>query len=196
MGRKKKEQPLIKIDCEYCADRRYYGGCSKDGCPWLENQIPMGRVTYREAVTKHFFRYKELRPRVNQVVKKYEGPWTNIGHIPRMQTARKMTRCFTEKDTSRYHAVMYLLTSSFDLFARILGCFSEEGLHLNRAELRNISPHNRALFNAACKIYNGNDQVLLTDLTGRDPIDDAAFQLILTALMVSQYGPAVLSLAP
>ena len=46
MGRKKKEQPLIKIDCEDCADRRYYGGCSKDGCPWLESQIPMGSVTY------------------------------------------------------------------------------------------------------------------------------------------------------
>ena len=196
MGRKKKEQPLIKIDCEDCADRRYYGGCSKDGCPWLESQIPMGSVTYSEAVTKHFFRYKELRPRINKAVQKYEGPWTNIGHIPRLQTARKMTRCFTEKDTPRYHAVMYLLTSSFDLFARILGCFSEEGLWLNRARLLDISPHNKALFNAACEIYSGNEQKLIGELGNRDTIGDAAFQLILTALMVSQYGPAVLSLAP
>ncbi len=195
MGRKKKEQPLVKIDCEDCADRRRHGGCSKDGCPWLKCQIPLGSVTYGEAVTKHFFRFKELRPRVNQAVKKYEGPWANVGHLPRLQTAKKMTRCFTEKDTPRCHAVMYLLTSSFDLFSRILGCFNEDGLHLNRARLRDIPPHSKALFNAACEIYSGNELGLIGKLGSRDT-DDATFQLILTALLVSQYGPDVLSLAP
>lgn len=196
MGRKKKEQAVIKINGEDCADRLGHGECTQDDLFRLKRQISMGIITYGAAAAKHFFRYKKLRPRVDQAVKKYKGPWRNVGHMLRMQTARKMTLCFSEKDTPRYFAIMYLLTSSFDLFSRILGCFSEDGLQLNLARLRGITPYNDTLFRAAWEIYNENEQKLLADLASRDKVSDAAFRLILTALMVSEYGHAVFDLIP
>lgn len=196
MGRKKKEQPFIKLDCVDCNDHRRKGGCSQDGCPWLTGQIPTGSVRFGEAAMKLFYRHEKLRPRLEKAVREYKGPWTNIGHMPRLETAQKMTRFYTEKDTPRYFAVLYLLTSSFELFVRTLGCFRDDHLRLDLAQLRDITDHDNSLFCAAREIYKGSEQKIFASLTGRDAVDDTAFQLILTALMVSKYGPAVLRLIP
>ncbi len=145
---------------------------------------------------KLFYRHEKLRPRLEKNVRDYKGPWTNVGHMPRLETARKMTRACAERDTPRYFAVLYLLTSSFELFSRVLGCFTDDGLNLELARPRDITDHNNSLFCAAWEIYNGSEHKIFASLTGRDAVNDTAFQLILTALMVSKYGPAVLRLIP
>ncbi len=107
-----------------------------------------------------------------------------------------MTMCAGEVDKPHYYAAIYLLTSSFELFHRVLGCFQRDGLRLNLAELRDIAPHDYVLYRAAKDIYGGYIPQVISDMADQEKVDDAAFGLIVTALMVSKYGPAVLRLVP
>ena len=196
MGRRKREECPIFLDCVFCADSTRNGGCSKDGCPQLTDSVADGAVSYPEVALKLFYRYKNIRPRLGKAAIRYVGPWVNIGHDPRLERARKMTKCALDIYSPRYFAALYLFASSFELFYRILGCFWSDSFHFDAVDFREITPHEYALYRAARDIYDEKDQQILYDMADREKVDDAAFDLILTALIISRYGPIALRLAP
>ena len=58
------------------------------------------------------------------------------------------------------------------------------------AVLRNISPHNYALFMAARDLYSKTESVTVEDLSDPEIIDPEALRLIVNATLIARYGLA------
>ena len=88
----------------------------------------------------------------------------------------------------------YLLTANDDLFLRSANCFCRHGIEFDYGTLKDISPHCYTLFSAARDIYAEGSGVALADLANSEVVDTLAFSLIVNALLVARYGPAVLAI--
>ena len=99
-----------------------------------------------------------------------------------------------KRDTPAYFAAMYLLTANDDLFLRSANCFCRHGIEFDYGTLKGISPHCYTLFSAARDIYAEGSGVALADLANSEVVDTLAFSLIVNALLVARYGPAVLEI--
>ena len=93
-----------------------------------------------------------------------------------------------------YFAALYLLSANEDLYRRASNCFWPGSLELGYATTQGISPHNYTLLSAAKAIYSNESGVTLADLASADVIDTLAFSLIVNAMLIARYGPAVLAI--
>ena len=93
-----------------------------------------------------------------------------------------------------YYAAMYLLTSNEELHKRTSNCFYSKGIELSYAVLRDISPHDYAIFCGASEIYNQQRFVSASELADMEIVDDEAFRLIINAKLIAQYGTSAFSL--
>ena len=87
-----------------------------------------------------------------------------------------------------------LLSADKDLYARTQNCFCRHGIELDYATVRGISPRDYALLSAAKGIYTGASGVMLDDLANAEVVDAKAFILIVNAMLIARYGPAVLGI--
>lgn len=115
-------------------------------------------------------------------------------HRTRLECARGRICLHHDLETPAYFASLYLLTANEDLYRRSSNCFCRGSLELDYATVRGISAHNYALLSAAKCLYSDRCGLMLTDLTSQELFDSVAFSLILNAILIARYGPAVLSL--
>ena len=183
------------VDCKLCADYRRKDGCAACGCPWLAERIEAGAVGYGEAVLGAFREYPALLGRLRPLIRLFSGTlWRDEGHRQRVEGMKARLGYRRRRDTPAFHAALYLLTANEDIHARAANCFCKHGLEFGYARLRGVSPHDYALFMAARGICTGGDGLALGELADADVVDPEAFQLIVNALLIARYGPAVLNL--
>ncbi len=154
-----------------------------------------GTVSYEDAVLETFPGDAHLDARLHTVIQRFHGSmFLTAGHRQRMETAKRYTGHLRSRDKSAYFAALYLLTANPNLFGHAEKCFQRQGIEFDYAVLKNITPHNYTLFSAAKDIYADADGVSLADLANGEIVDTLAFSLIVNALLIVRYGPAVLEI--
>ena len=175
------------VDCILCA--KYGGkkrGCTVKACPWLAERIEAGVVGYEEAVRDTFPHDAHLDARLRTVVHRFTG---SLFLTPAHE--RRMERIKAEQG---YRRKRDLLASNEDLCRRTANCFCKHGIEFGYADLRGIPPHDFTLFSAARDIYTDSCGTMVSDLANAEVVDTLAFSLIVNALLVARYGPAVLEI--
>lgn len=179
------------VSCHLCTEYVKKVGCTALRCPWLAERIEAGVVGYREAIMETFSYDRRLFYRFKLLIKHFHGSlWSNEQHERRMHFERAIQKYRRSRDTNAYHAAMYLLTANDDIHRRTANCFCKHGIEFGYAVLRNISPHNYALFMAARDLYSKTESVTVEDLSDPEIIDPEALRLIVNATLIARYGLA------
>ena len=184
------------IDCKLCDKYAAGKGCTADSCPWLAERIEAGVVGYEEAILETFPRNIHLDAKLHLAIRRFSGSlFLTAAHRQRMDDLKARRGKRSRRDTPAYFAAMYLLTVNRELYERTRGCFLPQGLQFEYANVSGISPHNYTLLSAARDIYSDSTKVSASDLARTDVVDTLAFSLIVNALLVARYGPAVLEIS-
>lgn len=183
------------VDCKLCTQYVRGQGCTEDSCPWIAERIEAGVVGYAEAVRDAFPKDPRLNVRLQNAVQSFSGSFfLDEAHWNRMERAKAKIGYRRKLLTPAFYAAVYLLTSNAEIFHRALNCFCLGSLQLDYATVRGISPHDYTLLSAAKDIYSDHSGVMLADLANRELIDPLAFSLIVNALLIARYGPAMLAI--
>lgn len=184
------------VDCKLCTQ---YDGkkkrCKANGCLWLAERMEAGTMSYEEAVRETFPPNAHLDARLHAVVQRFHGSmFLTAGHRRRMEDVKRYTGYPHSKHPPSYFAALYLLTANPDLYSRAEKCFQRQGIEFDYATLKGIPTHGYTLFSAARDIYTNAEGVSLADLSNGEVVDTLAFSLIVNALLIARYGPAVLEI--
>lgn len=183
------------VNCQLCTEYTKKAGCTATHCPWLAERMEAGVVGYREAIMETFAYDRRLFCRFKLLIKHFPGSlWGNEQHERRMQFMLAVQKYRRRRDTNAYHAAMYLLTANEDIHRRTANCFCKHGIEFGYAVLRNISPHNYALFMAARDLYAKTESITVEDLADPEIIDPEALHLIVNAALIARYGLAAFQL--
>ena len=113
--------------------------------------------------------------------KRFFRIWTEIGTRKR-------------RDTPRFFAALYLLTSNEDVYCRAYNAFTSDGVDPSYIRMSGIETSGYALVQAAKSIYLGTDHFTITDLSDCEAISSDAFRVIVNALLIARYGRNVMSI--
>ena len=176
------------VECKFCTE---YKKCDRNlmKCPWIAERIEAGTVSYTEAVLTAFPGKGLSFVRLIETIRDYPGTfWLNKQHKDRMEMFNHVLGYVPKRNTPSYYAVMYLLTTSEELFRRTSNCFYRRGIEFDYAVLQNISLHDYTLFSVAKDLYTGTVKLTLLDMADREIVDDEAFHLIINATLIAKYG--------
>lgn len=183
------------VDCKLCTEYVKKQGCPANGCPWLAERIEAGVVDYREMVMETFSAYRCLTPRLNLLVKLFPGTlWTDEAHRQRMEGMKAQLGYRRRRDTPTFYAAMFLLTSNAEIYERAANCFCKQGFIAEYARMKDVAPHDYALYVAARHLCTGAGGVSPEDLADPEIIDPEAFRLIVNAMLIARYGLTALNI--
>lgn len=94
----------------------------------------------------------------------------------------------------RFFAVLYLFGSNRGLLKRAWNACLPSGFEPGYMVMRRVSAHDYTLIKAAKAITGFSSGLELEDLADAEIVDDAAFRLIVNALLIANYGSDVLKL--
>ena len=183
------------VVCEYCVEWRHRR-CKAVGCPWLTERIEAGVVSYAAAVRELFgaLHVPELRWRLEWLIKSYDSSfWLNAEHE---YNTRLLLRSvgYQAWRNPRFFAALYLFGSNRGLLKRVWNACMPQGFEPMFLVMRGVSAHDYTLIQAAKALMCGGLGLTLYDLADREVVDDKAFNLIVNALLIANYGNDVLKL--
>jgi len=183
------------VDCKFCTEYRSYTGCAAKACPWIAERIEAGVVDYADVVRQTLPGAPKLEARLHKLVQRFPGSlFLDPEHRQRMEARKGRMGYRRKRDTPAYYAAMYLLTANQELDRRSANCFCNHGIEFDYATVKGISPQNYTLLSAARDIYADASRVMLSDLADEEIVDTVALSLIVNALMIARFGPAVLNI--
>ena len=183
------------VDCTLCTKwRTRPKGCSVPSCPWLAERIEAGVVSYRDAVMALFQHWPMLLPRVKVLASLSAQLWADTHHAARMEGLKAVVGYSPIATTPQYYAAEYLLSSNRSILAHTRRCFDRRGIDFSYAERSKLSIHEYTLLKAAESLYCNTDGLTGNDLADPDVVGREAFQLIVNALLIANYGLAALKL--
>ena len=184
------------VDCKYCAEWRHRR-CQAAGCPWLAERIEAGKVSYATVILKMFRNVKDadVVRRIGQLVLNFRGSlWLSAEHEFNTRQLLQSVGYGAWRDP-RYFAALYLFGSNRTLLKRAWNACLPQRFIPEYIWLYGISPHDYALVTAAKTMLGveGFEEAMPAELLAdTEVIDDEAFRLIVNALLIANYGPAVL----
>lgn len=183
------------VACEYCVEWRHRR-CQANGCPWLAEQIEAGVVSYASAVRELFGGVADeaFIARLGLLVLNFRGSfWLNREHE---YNTRLLLRSvgYQAWRNPRFFASLYLFGSNRGLLKRAWNACMPGGFEPVFIVMRGVSEHDYTLIQAAKALMCGGLGLTLYDLADAETVDDGAFQLIVNALLIANYGPDVLKL--
>ena len=182
------------VDCRYCTEFIHHR-CKAIKCPWLNERIEAGVISYQEAVDESFIERSPLRMRIKIVIGFYDKSfWKDEAHFRRFQRAQAVLGYYRRRNTNAYYAALFLLTSNEDLFLRVIDCFSRKSINFGNAKLRNISPENYALYKIAKSLYTESAEVGVDELADPELVNTESFHLVINAMLIYRYGLSALLL--
>ena len=105
------------VDCRYCTEFRR-GRCRAIKCPWLNERIEAGVVSYHDAVNESFSSRSPLLRRIRLVLTFYDKSfWKDDEHFRRFQQADAVLGFYKSRNTNEYYRrallAKYVLTSNY-----------------------------------------------------------------------------------
>ena len=183
------------VACEYCVEWQHRR-CQAVGCPWLTERIEAGVVSYAAAVHGLFgcVENEAFIQRLGLLVLHFHGSfWLDSEHE---YNTRLLLRSvgYGAWRNPRFFAVLYLFGSSRTLLKRAWNACLPGGFEPGYMVMRGVSECDYVLIQAAKAITGNGSGLELEDLTDTEAVDDAAFRLIVNALLIASYGADVLKL--
>ena len=183
------------VACEYCVEWRHRR-CQAVGCPWLAERIEAGVVSYAAAVHGLFgcVENEAFIQRLGLLVLHFHGSfWLDSEHE---YNTRLLLRSvgYQAWRNPRFFAVLYLFGSNRALLKRAWNACMPQGFEPLYMVMRGVSAHDYTLIQAAKALMCGGLGLTFYDLADREVVDDVAFQLIVNALLIANYGSDVLKL--
>lgn len=182
------------VDCRYCTEFRH-GRCRAIKCPWLNERIEAGVISYHDAVNESFSSRSPLLRRIRLVLTFYDKSfWKDDDHFRRFQQAGAILGFYKSRNTSEYYSALFLLTADHSLFLRFLDCFNRRGINFDLANLKGITPEHYALYKIAKSLYSGTAEVGVDELADPELVNTESFHLVINAMLIYRYGLSALSL--
>ena len=183
------------VACEYCVNSRRRR-CRTTGCPWLAERVEAGVVSYASAVRELLWRVKDeaFIQRLGLLVLHFRGSfWLDQEHE---YNTRLLLRSvgYEAWRNPRFFAVLYLFGSNRALLKRAWNACIPGGFEPGYIVMRGVSEHDYTLIQVAKAITSCGSGLELEDLADAEIVDDAAFRLIVNALLIASYGTDVLKL--
>lgn len=183
------------VECEYCVEWRHRR-CQAVGCPWLAERIEAGVVSYASAVRELFGGVADeaFIARLGQLVLHFRGSfWLDREHEFNTRLLLRSVGYGAWRNP-RFFAALYLLGSNRALLKRAWNACLPSGFEPGYMVMRGVSEHDYTLIQAAKAITGNSSGLELEDLADTEAVDDTAFQLIVNALLIANYGSDVLKL--
>lgn len=183
------------VVCKHCTEYRR-GGCTEEVCPWLEERVETGAVTYTSLAAEFYRKWREteLGERIRELLRgKQSIAYYDSDHVGRLA----VYALFLDRHRSDHRALaaMYLLTATETLrrcaISRVFD-FWGIGIRSWRA-VRTLSEQEYVLFQAAKGIWLGQRTITVPELCDRDLVEDKTLSLILNAALIAHYGRAMLA---
>ena len=147
------------VDCRYCTEF-HHGRCRAIKCPWLNERIEVGVISYHDAVNESFSSRSPLLRRIRLVLTFYDKSfWKDDKHFRRFQQADAILGFYKSRNTNEYYSALFLLTADHNLFLRFLDCFNRREINFDLANLKGIPPEHYALYKIAKSLYTGTAEV-------------------------------------
>ena len=152
------------VDCRYCTEF-HHGRCRAIKCPWLNERIEAGVISYHGAVNESFSSRSPLLRRIRLVLTFYDKSfWKDDDHFRRFQQADAILSFYKSRNTNEYYSALFLLTADHSLFLRFLDCFNRRGINFDLANLKGIPPEHYAIYKIAKSLYSGTAEVGVDEL--------------------------------
>lgn len=183
------------VACEYCVNSRRRR-CRITGCPWLAERIEAGVVSYASAVRELFggIADEAFIQRLGLLVLHFRGSfWLNREHEFNTRLLLRSVG-YEAWRNPRFFAVLYLFGSNRALLKRAWNACMPGGFEPSFLVMRGVSAPDYTLIQAAKAITGCGSGLELEDLADAEIVDDAAFRLIVNALLIANYGADVLML--
>ena len=165
------------VDCRYCTEFRH-GRCRAIKCPWLNERIEAGIISYHDAVNESFSSRSPLLRRIRLVLTFYDKSfWKDDDHFRRFQQADAILGFYKSRNTSEYYSALFLLTADHSLFLRFLDCFNRRGINFDLANLKGITPEHYALYKIAKSLYSGTAEVGVDELADPELVNTESFHI-------------------
>ena len=182
------------VDCEYCTEFRR-GRCRASKCPWVNERVEAGVLSYQEAVNETFEEHSPLRMRIKLVLGFYNKSfWKDEAHFQRFQQLQTILGYYKGRNTGAYYAALFLLSSDEGLVPRVLDCFTKKRIDFSKAKLRDISPEDYALYKIAKSLYADSAEVSIDEIADSELVNTESLHLVINAMLIYRYGLSALYL--
>ena len=183
------------VVCKHCTEYRR-GGCTEEVCPWLEERVEAGTVTYTSLTAKFYRKWlgTALGERIQELLRgKQSIAYYDSAHTDRLA----LYALFLARHRSDHRALaaMYLLTARETLRrCAIPRIFDLWGIDIRSwSAVRTLSEQEYVLFQAAKGIWQSQRTITIPELCDRKLVEDKTLELILNAALIAHYGRAMLA---
>ena len=186
------------VDCKLCVQSKSRKTCQPKTCPYLGERIEAGVADLQTLLQDHFSSVKnqEFQKRLYRLFPtKSCSLFLNSYH--REQWLYYWNYHFqfshTSPATRKKMAALYLFSAYFDVWRRVGWKNRDNDFAFDLSKLRGIQTELYGVFYVGKSIALGKT-IDFDDLASPELISDEAFRLIIYALLIAQYGSAVLRL--
>ena len=151
----------------------------------------MDKKRYKDLVIDCFGKIKNnsLRERLKELSKNFRGEvFLNYQHKERFYNFLQKQKWEINHITSRFIAILFLLTANEGLWKVSKHLIKLNGFDLKEICLREIDTDGYALYQTAKTILTGKECIRINELADRDLIDDYIFKAIINSALINRYG--------
>lgn len=166
-------------------------GCDTCGEIFFDARLNIYEMEYKDLVKYCFgkIRNHSFKDRMKLLTNNFKGEiFLNPKHKERFY------RVIYEQDldiydiSTRYIAVIFLLTSNETLWNLLEHTVKPNGFDFNKTSLKQISTDGYAIYQMAKTIWTGKESIEISEIADRDLIDDKTFKAIINASLITRYG--------
>ncbi|MBR2895370.1 MAG: hypothetical protein IKC03_06905 [Oscillospiraceae bacterium] len=181
------------MNCKVCMHCNLRKACRLSECLYLEERVEAGIIDLEALLHDRFseIENQEFQERLWRVVGN-EAVTLFLHQHHRERFTHYLGRYFTH---CRWNmAALYLFTAYFDLWRRVIWKIRRNKFDFVSMNIRGIKPAQYSVYHIGKQIASGDFGIPAEDLASPEIIPDEAFRLIIYALLIAQYGSAILCL--
>ena len=151
----------------------------------------MDKVSYKGLINECFrkIRNYSFKDRLKHLSDSFKGEvFLNSNHKERFYCVIYEQDLHIYDISSRYIAVIFLLTSDETLWNLLEHTVKPNGFDFNKCNLKLISIEGYAIYQMAKTIWTGKESIEISEIADVDLIDDKTFKTIINASLITRYG--------
>lgn len=165
--------------------------CMNCGYSDWNSKVNVDKKRYQDLVMECFGKIKDnsLRERLKELSKSFKGEvFLNYHHKERFYNFLQKQDLDTNHISSRFTALLFLLTADESLWKVSENHIKESKFDLKQICLRDIDTNGYALYQTAKTISSGKECIKINELADKELIDDITFKAIINSALINRYG--------
>lgn len=130
-----------------------------------------------------------LKDRLKSLANNFKGEvFLNHNHKERFYKFLQNQDLDIHNISSRFTAILYLLTANENLWGNSEGKINPRGVNLQNICLKDINTEGYALYQTAKTISSGKEFIKINELADKELIEDMTFKAIINSALINRYG--------